>query len=211
MSSARRNTGPRTAPVGGQRGHQAKLVLLGDQGVGKSSIALRFVRGQFPEHSEATVGAAFLTQTIQTQGQSLKLDIWDTAGQERYHSLAPMYYRGAQAAVVVYDINNANTFNRAVTWVKELRQQATGNIIIVLAGNKADLAAEHRAVATEEARAFAEENGLIFAEASARTGLAINEMFLMIAHKLLTKSPGNLNQGVRLTNEEETKSSGCKC
>ncbi|KAH9498572.1 Ras- protein Rab-5C [Bulinus truncatus] len=213
MSTARRNTGTRSAPMGGQKVQQAKLVLLGDQGVGKSSIALRFVRGQFPEHSEATVGAAFLTQTVQSQGQNLKFDIWDTAGQERYHSLAPMYYRGAQAAVVVYDINNANTFNRAIAWVKELRQQATGNIIIVLAGNKADLAEEHRAVPTEEARAFAEENGLIFAEASARTGLAINEMFLMIAHKLIMKSPGSLTQGhgVRLTNEEESRSSGCKC
>lgn len=213
MSTGRRNTGPRTGPVGGSRVQQAKLVLLGDQGVGKSSIALRFVRGQFTEHSEATVGAAFLTQTVQVQGQNLKFDIWDTAGQERYHSLAPMYYRGAQAAIVVYDINNSNTFNRAVTWVKELRQQATGNIVIVLAGNKADLAAEHRAVSTEDARAFAEENGLIFAEASAKTGLAVNEMFMMIAHKMVSKASGTVGQGqgVRLTNEDETRSSGCRC
>ncbi|CAL1539743.1 unnamed protein product [Lymnaea stagnalis] len=213
MSTGRRNTGPRTGPAGGPRVQQAKLVLLGDQGVGKSSIALRFVRGQFPEHSEATVGAAFLTQTVQVLGQTLKFDIWDTAGQERYHSLAPMYYRGAQAAIVVYDINNSNTFNRAVTWVKELRQQATGNIVIVLAGNKADLAAEHRAVSTEDARAFAEENGLIFAEASAKTGLAVNEMFMMIAHKMVSKAPGTVGQGqgVRLTGDEENRSSGCRC
>jgi small GTP-binding protein len=192
---------------------QAKLVLLGDQGVGKSSLALRFVRGQFPEHSEATVGAAFLTQTVQTQGQSLKFDIWDTAGQERYHSLAPMYYRGAQAAVVVYDINNANTFNRAISWVRELRQQTTGNIVIVLAGNKVDLAADHRAVMIEDARAFAEESGLIFAECSAKSGLAVNEMFMMIAHKMIeahsgSQSPG---QGVRLAGTDDAASSGCKC
>ncbi|XP_059168782.1 ras-related protein Rab-5C-like [Physella acuta] len=213
MSTARRNTGPRSGPAAGARIQQAKLVLLGDQGVGKSSIALRFVRGQFPEHSEATVGAAFLTQTVQAQGQNLKFDIWDTAGQERYHTLAPMYYRGAQAAIVVYDINNLNTFNKAIAWVRELRQQATGNIVIVLAGNKADLAAEHRAVPTEDARAFAEENGLIFAEASAKTGLAVNEMFMMIAHKMVLKSSGGLapSQGVRLSNDEENKASGCKC
>jgi len=106
---------PRPGGAGGKT-QQTKLVLLGDQGVGKSSIALRFVKGQFPEHSEATVGAAFLTQVVQATGGSVKFDIWDTAGQERYHSLAPMYYRGAQAAVVVYDVNDAKTFERAVSW-----------------------------------------------------------------------------------------------
>uniref|UniRef100_A0A0B6YAL3 Uncharacterized protein n=1 Tax=Arion vulgaris TaxID=1028688 RepID=A0A0B6YAL3_9EUPU len=209
MSSGRRNSGS----ASGGRMQQAKLVLLGDQGVGKSSLALRFVRGQFPEHSEATVGAAFLTQTVQIQGQSLKFDIWDTAGQERYHSLAPMYYRGAQAAVVVYDINNANTFNRAISWVRELRQQTTGNIVIVLAGNKIDLAAEHRVVQTEDARLFAEESGLIFAECSAKSGLAVHEMFMMIAQKMIGKQSGNQipGQGVRLSNAEEVSSGGCKC
>ncbi|XP_005108344.1 ras-related protein Rab-5C [Aplysia californica] len=213
MSSGRRNTGPRNGSVGGGRVQQTKLVLLGDQGVGKSSIALRFVRGQFPEHSEATVGAAFLTQTVQAQGQSIKFDIWDTAGQERYHSLAPMYYRGAQAAIVVYDINNANTFSRAVSWVKELRQQASSNIIIVLAGNKLDLATEHRAVQTDDARAFAEDNGLIFAEASAKTGLAINEMFMMIAHKIAGKPQGPQGRGqvVSLSDEGREGGGGCRC
>ncbi|BFZ21750.1 hypothetical protein BsWGS_24789 [Bradybaena similaris] len=210
MSSSRRNSGSRPGAAGG-RIQQAKLVLLGDQGVGKSSLALRFVRGQFPEHSEATVGAAFLTQTVQAQGQSLKFDIWDTAGQERYHSLAPMYYRGAQAAVVVYDINNANTFNRAISWVRELRQQTAGNTVIVLAGNKADLASEHRAVQTEDARVFAEETGLIFAECSAKSGLAVNEMFMMIAHKIVGKQPANPGQGVRLIGGDEASPSGCKC
>jgi len=212
MSRERRNTGTRNGAAGG-RVQQTKLVLLGDQGVGKSSIALRFVRGQFPEHSEATVGAAFLTQTVRTQDDQVKFDIWDTAGQERYHSLAPMYYRGAQAAVVVYDVNNANTFNRAVNWVKELRQQASSNIIIVLAGNKVDMAAEHRAVATEDGRAFAEDNGLIFAEVSAKTGMAVNEMFMMIAQKIAAGPQGGQSrgQGVNLSGEGGEGSSGCKC
>ncbi|BFZ15680.1 hypothetical protein BsWGS_18719 [Bradybaena similaris] len=189
---------------------QAKLVLLGDQGVGKSSVAVRFARGQFPTHCETTIGAAFITQTVKVQGQNIKLDIWDTAGQERYHSLAPMYYRGAQAAIVVYDVNNANTFDRAVSWIDELRQQATGNILIVLAGNKLDLAAEHRAVQTEDARVFAEENGLIFAECSAKSGHAVNEMFLMIAQKVIARQSNNQPPGqVRLANEAD--SSGCRC
>ncbi|XP_076459805.1 ras-related protein Rab-5C-like [Babylonia areolata] len=197
------------------RSRQVKLVLLGDQGVGKSSIALRFVRGEFQEHHEATIGAAFLTQTIKAGEHTVKLDIWDTAGQERYHSLAPMYYRGAAAAIVVYDVNNANTFNRALAWVKELRQQNAGSVLIVLAGNKADLASEHRAVNIDDARAFAEDNGLIFAEVSAKTGMAVNEVFMTIAHKLVRRAEeGGVSDGrprVRLNEDGEGGGSGCKC
>jgi small GTP-binding protein len=83
-----------------------QLVLLGESAVGKSSLVLRFVKGQFHEYQESTIGAAFLTQTICLDDATVKFEIWDTAGQERYHSLAPMYYRGAQAAIVVYDITN---------------------------------------------------------------------------------------------------------
>ena len=92
------------APVG--RVFQFKLVLLGDSAVGKSSLVLRFVRGQFFEYQESTIGAAFLTQTVALNDTTVKFEIWDTAGQERYHSLAPMYYRGAAAAIVVFDITN---------------------------------------------------------------------------------------------------------
>ena len=94
------------AAAGGQRVFQYKLVLLGDSAVGKSSLVLRFVRGQFFEYQESTIGAAFLTQTVALNDTTVKFEIWDTAGQERYHSLAPMYYRGAAAAIVVYDITN---------------------------------------------------------------------------------------------------------
>uniref|UniRef100_A0A6I8N1J8 RAB5B, member RAS onco family n=1 Tax=Ornithorhynchus anatinus TaxID=9258 RepID=A0A6I8N1J8_ORNAN len=85
---------------------QFKLVLLGESAVGKSSVVLRFVKGQFHEYQESTIGAAFLTQSVCLDDTTVKFEIWDTAGQERYHSLAPMYYRGAQAAIVVYDITN---------------------------------------------------------------------------------------------------------
>merc|ERR1719222_1552705 len=125
--------------AGGGKLAQFKLVLLGESAVGKSSLVLRFVKGQFHEFQESTIGAAFLTQTVCLDDTTVKFEIWDTAGQERYHSLAPMYYRGAQAAIVVYDITNADTFERAKTWVKELQRQASPNIVIALAGNKADL------------------------------------------------------------------------
>ena len=121
MSTATR---PSTATGPTTRMAQFKLVLLGESAVGKSSLVLRFVKGQFHEFQESTIGAAFLTQTVCLDDTTVKFEIWDTAGQERYHSLAPMYYRGAQAAIVVYDITNADTFARAKTWVRELQRQA---------------------------------------------------------------------------------------
>lgn len=127
----------------GQNIRQAKLVLLGDMGAGKSSLVLRFVKGQFHDYQESTIGAAFLTKTLPEHG--VKFEIWDTAGQERYHSLAPMYYRGASAAVIVYDITHADSFVKAQNWVKELQRQGSPNMVMVLAGNKADLA-ENRQV-----------------------------------------------------------------
>lgn len=102
---------------------QFKLVLLGETAVGKSSLVLRFVKQQFFEYQESTIGAAFLTRTITVDDCTIKYEIWDTAGQERYHSLAPMYYRGAACAIVVYDITNASSFQRAKNWVKELQKQ----------------------------------------------------------------------------------------
>merc|ERR1712022_28908 len=135
---------------GGSKVVQFKLVLLGDSAVGKSSLVLRFVRGQFFEYQESTIGAAFLTQTVALNDTTVKFEIWDTAGQERYHSLAPMYYRGAAAAIVVYDITNRDTFQRAKQWVKELQRQGNPNIVIALAGNKSDLSTK-RKVEPEEA------------------------------------------------------------
>ena len=162
---------------------QFKLVLLGDSAVGKSSLVLRFVRGQFFEYQESTIGAAFLTQTVPVNDTTVKFEIWDTAGQERYHSLAPMYYRGAAAAIVVYDITNRDSFNRAKAWVKELQRQGNPNIVIALAGNKADLTPK-RKVEPDEAQSYADENGIFFMETSAKTAANVNELFVAIARKL---------------------------
>nr|CAB3466606.1 unnamed protein product [Digitaria exilis] len=106
------------ATAGGNKIRNAKLVLLGDVGTGKSSLVLRFVKGQFVEFQESTIGAAFFSQTLAVNDETVKFEIWDTAGQERYHSLAPMYYRGAAAAIVVYDITNAVSMTQ--TYLLEL-------------------------------------------------------------------------------------------
>ncbi|KAH0854225.1 hypothetical protein HID58_090098, partial [Brassica napus] len=107
----------------GNKNINAKLVLLGDVGAGKSSLVLRFVKDQFVEFQESTIGAAFFSQTLAVNDATVKFEIWDTAGQERYHSLAPMYYRGAAAAIIVFDITNQASFERAKKWVQELQAQ----------------------------------------------------------------------------------------
>ncbi|KAL3345645.1 hypothetical protein AABB24_024547 [Solanum stoloniferum] len=117
----------------------AKLVLLGDMGAGKSSLVIRFIKGQFLEFQESTIGAAFFSSTLAVNNATVKFEIWDTAGQERYHSLAPMYYRGAAAAIIVYDITSSDSFAKAKKWVQELQKQGNSNMIMALAGNKADL------------------------------------------------------------------------
>ncbi|CAF2532421.1 unnamed protein product [Rotaria sp. Silwood2] len=174
-----------------RRPGQFKMVLLGESAVGKSSLALRFAKGQYQDHAESTIGAAFLTHTLQIDSDtSLKVELWDTAGQERYHSLAPMYYRGAQAALVVYDITNSESLRRAKMWVKELRQVNASDMVIGLAGNKADLATGNkRQVDTREVADYAEENGLIFMETSAKRGDNVTEIFMNVARQVAAKQP----------------------
>ncbi|GAB2269419.1 Complex III subunit 3 [Dionaea muscipula] len=183
----------------GSRTIHAKLVLLGDMGTGKTSLVLRFVKGQFYDHQEPTIGAAFFTQILSLNEATIKFDIWDTAGQERYHSLAPMYYRGAAAAVVVYDITNMDSFIRAKKWVEELQRQENTSLVMALVGNKVDLE-EKREVATEEGEQFAEGKGLLYIETSAKASLNINDLFYEIA-KHLAKTFPKQPSGMNLQNE----------
>jgi len=164
--------------------YQFKLVLLGESAVGKSSLVLRFVKDQFDDYRESTIGAAFLTQSVTLEDQStVKFEIWDTAGQERYKSLAPMYYRNAHCAVVVYDITQPSSLEKAQAWIRELQRQADPSIVIALCGNKTDLSAR-RQVTQEEAKNYAKEAGLMWGETSAKTGEGVTDIFTAIAAKL---------------------------
>lgn len=161
-----------------------KLVLLGNCGVGKSAIVLRFVRGEFVESHDTTVGAAFQTKLITLDAvDTVKLELWDTAGQERYRSLAPMYYRGAQAAVIVYDVTSRESYEGAKQWVRELQKKMEKGIVIALAANKVDLAAR-RKVERDEAEMYAGENGLLYCETSAKDATNIEQLFVEVARRV---------------------------
>lgn len=216
-----------TRPSTSNKFAQFKLVLLGESAVGKSSLVLRFVKDQFDDYRESTIGAAFLTQTISLDDTTtVKFEIWDTAGQERYKSLAPMYYRNANCAVVVYDITAPASLDKAKAWVKELQRQANDNIVIALAGNKLDLAndttsgSSKRAIETSDAEAYAREAGLLFFETSAKTSENVKELFTAIAQKLpldqqgprgTRGSGGPGSRGVNLNRANDAAQQGCNC
>lgn len=194
----------------GNKNINAKLVLLGDVGAGKSSLVLRFVKGQFVEFQESTIGAAFFSQTVAVNEATIKFEIWDTAGQERYHSLAPMYYRGAAAAIVVYDITNQASFERAKKWVQELQAQGNTNMVVALTGNKSDLL-DGRKVAAEEAQTYAQENGLFFMETSAKTASNVNDLFYEIAKRLPRLQPASNPSGMVLVDRPAERAAAASC
>ncbi|UOH82399.1 hypothetical protein LQV05_005100 [Cryptococcus neoformans] len=149
-----------------------KVVLIGDSGV----VLSRFTRNEFNLESKSTIGVEFATRSINVDGKTVKAQIWDTAGQERYRAITSAYYRGAVGALLVYDIAKHQTYENVTRWLKELRDHADANIVIMLVGNKSDL--KHlRAVSTDEAKQFATENGLLFIETSALDASNVESAF----------------------------------
>lgn len=160
-----------------------KMVILGHYSVGKSSIVSKFVKNEFNPKAESTIGASFLTKTIFQNRCAIKYEIWDTAGQERYYSLIPMYYRGAQVALIVYDITSKESFESAKKWVEELKYDKPRDFLKVLVANKIDLN-EKDSANIDAGKEYAEKEGLMFFETSAKTGQNIQKMFLDIAEAL---------------------------
>ncbi|XP_053888855.1 ras-related protein Rab-22A-like [Malaclemys terrapin pileata] len=156
---------------------------LPDTGVGKSSIVWRFVEDSFDPNINPTIGASFMTKTVQYQNELHKFLIWDTAGQERFRALAPMYYRGSAAAIIVYDITKEETFSTLKNWVKELRQHGPPNIVVAIAGNKCDLN-DVREVMEKDAKDYADSIHAIFVETSAKNAININELFIEISRRI---------------------------
>nr|GLL33761.1 serine/threonine-protein phosphatase PP1 isozyme 2-like [Ipomoea trifida] len=160
-----------------------KIVLIGDSGVGKSNILSRFTRNEFCLESKSTIGVEFATRTLQVEGKTVKAQIWDTAGQERYRAITSAYYRGAVGALLVYDITKKQTFDNVQRWLRELRDHADSNIVIMMAGNKSDL--NHlRAVSEQDGQALAEKEGLSFLETSALEALNVEKAFQTILSEI---------------------------
>jgi Ras-related protein Rab-2A len=175
-----------------------KYIIIGDTAVGKSCLLLRFTDKRFrPEH-DLTIGVEFGTRLIDIDDKAIKLQIWDTAGQEAFRSITRTYYRGATGALLVYDIARRDTFNHLSRWLDEARQNANPHMVIMLIGNKADLADHKRDVTYEEGARFAQENGLVFLETSAKTAQNVEAAFLQTTRKIYE----NIQAGVYdLTNE----------
>ena len=136
-----------------------KIVLIGDHGVGKTQLIVRYTKNDFMAHSKTTIGVEFTTRSQIIDGKNIGAQLWDTAGEEKYKSLTSIYYKGAVGALLVYDITRRETFERICTqWLGELKTFSDPNIVAILIGNKCDMK-ENRTVQTDEAIAFAEKNG----------------------------------------------------
>ncbi|XP_068669430.1 uncharacterized protein [Aristolochia californica] len=168
-----------------------KLVLLGDGRVGKTSLALRYVNNVFSEKQEATGQASYLTKRLVIEGVPVTLSIWDTAGQEKFHALGPIYYRDADAALLVYDITDSDTFVRVKNWVKELQQMASKSIVMVIAANKSDLVRSKK-FDLQEAENYSTSIGATLFVTSAKLGTGIEEVFLDIATRLFQKRKSSM-------------------
>jgi len=163
-----------------------KILMIGDSGVGKSSVLERFVDDTYNESFISTIGIDFRIRTIYQDDKIIKLQIWDTAGQERYHSITSSYYRGAQGVILVYDVTDRSTFDKLSTWLTNSNTYAKDKCFTLLIGNKIDLV-NKRQVSYETAKQFADENGLDYIETSAKSGNNVENAFLTCASRIKDK------------------------
>lgn len=169
--------------------HLLKLLLIGNSGVGKSSILLRYSDNSFKEQFIYTIGVDFKVKTVVINGKVIKLQIWDTAGQERFRSFTTAYYRGANGIIMVYDITNRKSFESITNWLRDIERFANNReVAVLLIGNKCD-ASDSRCVPTEEAQRLADDLGIIFLECSAKSGTNIDSAFLLITTKIILSLP----------------------
>jgi Ras-related protein Rab-1A len=195
-----------------------KLLLIGDSGVGKSCLLLRFADNTYTEHYISTIGVDFKLRTIQDNGKTIKLQIWDTAGQERFRTITSSYYRGAHGIIVVYDISDSVSFNNVKQWLQEIDRYACESVTKLLVGNKSDLDAEgKRAVSYETAKDLAEGLGLSLIETSAKDATNVEKCFMKMASEIQKtmaepSTDDNDNEAlIDFTKPPQQSSRGCKC
>jgi len=163
-----------------------KYIIIGDTGVGKSCLLLRYTDNRFHQQHDLTIGVEFGSRMINIDNKDIKLQIWDTAGQESFRSITRSYYRGAAGALLVYDITRRETFNHLTSWLDDARQHSSSEMTIMLIGNKSDLESK-REVSIQDGELFAKENGLIFLETSAKTSDNVERAFRDTAEKIYQK------------------------
>lgn len=200
-----------------------KLVLLGEGRVGKTSILIRYVKGDFSGSQQSTIQASYLEKKLNVESKSVRLAIWDTAGQERFHALGPIYYRDSNAALLVYDITDRESFVKVQSWVKELRKIVGNDIVLAIAANKCDLEKKLQ-VPWEDAEEYAKSVGAELHRTSAKSGRGVEQTFLSITKRLLAqrkglesngagsvRSTGRSRKNIVVDNTVESSSSGGCC
>ncbi|GAB5364050.1 hypothetical protein AAMO2058_000936400 [Amorphochlora amoebiformis] len=190
-----------------------KLVLIGDSGVGKSCLLLRFADDSFTDSYISTIGVDFRFRTLKINKKTVKLQIWDTAGQERFRTITSAYYRGADGIIMVYDVTSMESFEHVDEWLNEVDRFANENTCKLLVGNKADLT-EERKVAADTARALAQRLNIQFLETSAKTSTNVTTAFSLMAEELIATRKNVRKQSTgdvaKLTAHPEEKKSCCK-
>jgi len=192
-----------------------KLVFLGEQSVGKTSLITRFMYDTFDNTYQATIGIDFLSKTMYLDDRTVRLQLWDTAGQERFRSLIPSYIRDSSVAVVVYDVTNAKTFEQTRKWVDDVRSERGTDVIIVLVGNKTDLT-DKRQVTEQQGADEAKRNNLMFIETSAKVGHNVKLLFKRIAQALPGMEEGGAQDrgqmiDVNINPNPPQENQGCSC
>ena len=186
-----------------------KLILIGNSGVGKSSILNRYMNKTFEESYKCTIGVDFLMKSIEINGKTVKLQLWDTAGQEKYKSMVASYYRGANVALVVFDITSHESFDSLPLWIENYYKNGPEQKNIILIGNKKDMI-EERQVTQEEAELFSQTNNMIYFETSAKDGDNIDYVFTYAAEKLVefysSQKETNIKRQINQTNELQSQS-----
>lgn len=183
-----------------------RVITIGDSSVGKTSIINKLVNNQFDPHEASTVGAMFVLIVEEIEKTRVEMQIWDTAGQEKFRSLGPIYYRSADAAIVVFDFTQRRTFDNLDSWVEVFSDIAGEDALIVIAGNKSDLADSYQ-IEDEMAREWAEKNGYMYFATSALEGSGIKDMFKAITERLY----GQSKKVTTSIKEKDDGNSGCKC
>jgi small GTP-binding protein len=180
-----------------------KLLLIGDSGVGKSCLLLRFADDTYTESYISTIGVDFKIRTIELDGKTIKLQIWDTAGQERFRTITSSYYRGAHGIIVVYDVTDQESFANVKQWLHEIDRYACENVNKLLVGNKSDLSSK-RVVAYDTAKEFADNLGIEFLETSAKNADNVEQAFMTMAAQIknrMASAPSTDKQSVKLNSK----------